>query len=122
MVERVISQHLRKRNGISHETLMHIAAAMDDAGRVYVPDSVIQLLRQSGLYRPSFSSKLRPFVADHHSVLGVEPGATETAIQKAYRRKAMKWHPDRNIGNERQAEAEMKRLNKARDALIDSAS
>ncbi|MCL2636356.1 MAG: J domain-containing protein, partial [Betaproteobacteria bacterium] len=30
------------------------------------------------------------------SVLGVPPGADGAAVKRAYRRLAMRWHPDRN--------------------------
>ena len=33
---------------------------------------------------------------DHHSVLGLAPGATPAEIKRTYRRLAMRWHPDRN--------------------------
>ncbi|KAF9555910.1 DnaJ sub C member 21, partial [Lunasporangiospora selenospora] len=32
----------------------------------------------------------------HYVVLGVEKNASETDIKKAYRRKALEWHPDKN--------------------------
>eukprot|EP00190_Bangiopsis_sp_CCMP1999_P003932 CAMPEP_0198737256 /NCGR_PEP_ID=MMETSP1475-20131203/67773_1 /TAXON_ID= ORGANISM="Unidentified sp., Strain CCMP1999" /NCGR_SAMPLE_ID=MMETSP1475 /ASSEMBLY_ACC=CAM_ASM_001111 /LENGTH=311 /DNA_ID=CAMNT_0044501115 /DNA_START=44 /DNA_END=980 /DNA_ORIENTATION=- len=39
-------------------------------------------------------------VADHYAVLGLKPGASEKEVTSAYRKAALRWHPDKNPGNE----------------------
>jgi DnaJ-class molecular chaperone len=56
--------------------------------------------------------------ADPYTVLGVEKGASQDEIQKAYRRLAKKLHPDLNPGNKR-AEDQFKEVSVAYDVLGD---
>lgn len=43
-----------------------------------------------------------------YSVLGVDPGATDEEIKKAYRALSRKYHPDANINNPNKVQAEEK--------------
>src|SRR5690625_4264190 len=55
---------------------------------------------------------------DYYEVLGVERGATEQEIKRAYRRVAMRYHPDRNAGDET-AEEKFKEAAEAYEVLSD---
>lgn len=57
-------------------------------------------------------------VTDYYEVLQVSPNADSEVIQAAYRRLAMKWHPDRNPGDPFAA-SQMKLLNEAYEVLSD---
>src|SRR5512143_2943286 len=61
---------------------------------------------------------------DYYEVLGVAKNATEDEIKKAYRKLAMKHHPDRNQGdkaNAKEAEEKFKEAKEAYEVLTDAA-
>jgi molecular chaperone DnaJ len=57
-------------------------------------------------------------MADYYEVLGIARGASEEEIKGAYRKLAMRWHPDRNNGS-KEAEEKFKDLTEAYDVLRD---
>ena len=54
---------------------------------------------------------------DFYEVLGVDKGADEAKIKKAYKRLAMKYHPDRNADDKAGAEKKFKEVRKAYDVI-----
>jgi DnaJ-class molecular chaperone len=56
-------------------------------------------------------------MADYYEILGVSKNANATELKAAYRRQALKWHPDRNKTPE--AHEKFKEINKAYEVLSD---
>ncbi len=55
---------------------------------------------------------------DYYDVLGINKNATEQEIKSAYRKMALKYHPDRNQGD-KEAEQKFKEINEAYEILKD---
>jgi DnaJ-class molecular chaperone len=55
---------------------------------------------------------------DYYDILGVSKSASASDLKSAYRKLALKWHPDRN--KESGAEAKFKEINEAYEVLSDS--
>jgi molecular chaperone DnaJ len=55
---------------------------------------------------------------DYYKILGVSRDATQDEIKKAFRQLALKYHPDRNLGD-KEAEEKFKEINEAYSCLSD---
>jgi len=56
---------------------------------------------------------------DYYSILGVSEKASHEGIRRAFRKLAMKYHPDKNLGNEHWAGEKFKEINEAYAVLGD---
>src|SRR5436190_14610077 len=55
---------------------------------------------------------------DYYQILGVDKKASQKEIKKAFRKLAVKYHPDKNPGN-KEAENKFKLINEANEVLSD---
>ena len=59
---------------------------------------------------------------DYYKILGVEKNASDAEIRKAYKKLALKWHPDKNSGSEdakAKADKMFRQVNEANAVLTD---
>lgn len=61
------------------------------------------------------SSKKR----DYYEVLGLQKNATKDEIKKAYKKLAIKWHPDKNPNNKEEAKEKFREISEAYENLSD---
>ena len=57
---------------------------------------------------------------DYYEVLGVAKNASPDDIKRAYRRMAIKYHPDKNPDNKKEAEVKFKECAEAYEVLSDT--
>jgi len=55
---------------------------------------------------------------DYYKVLQIDRNAKDDDLKKAYRKLAMKWHPDKNPNNKKDAEAKFKTISEAYDVCF----
>ena len=54
-----------------------------------------------------------------YDVLGVPENASEEEIKKAFRKQAIRWHPDKNPDNAEEAEERFQEINNAYEIVSD---
>ena len=50
---------------------------------------------------------------DYYKILQVDRNVNDEDLKKAYRKLAMKWHPDKNPNNKKEADAKFKQIAEA---------
>jgi DnaJ-class molecular chaperone len=55
---------------------------------------------------------------DYYKILQVDKNANDEELKKSYRKLAMKWHPDKNPTNKKEAEAKFKQISEAYDVCL----
>ncbi|RKO96280.1 putative heat shock protein DnaJ, partial [Caulochytrium protostelioides] len=56
---------------------------------------------------------------DYYKILGVAKDADENTLKSAYKKAALKWHPDRNSDNQETASHKFKEAAEAYEVLSD---
>ena len=56
----------------------------------------------------------------YYEILEITKNASESEVKKAYRSLALRWHPDKNPENMKEAEIRFKEISEAYEVLSDS--
>lgn len=68
---------------------------------------------KSGFYKRMSKEEAEEILNEDspYTILGVKFGATKEQIKSAYRKLAVKWHPDHNLGNEENCKIMFQKIN-----------
>ena len=108
------------KRGEVHQNLEEWEEAVADFGEAQSLDPAGNNVGQKLKYAQSKAKAAKK--KDYYKILGVTKESTEADIKKAYRKLALKWHPDKNSATEEQkkrAEKMFKEINEAWAVLSD---
>ena len=77
-----------------------------------------QRKEQEQNYRKNFPSMFKENIDKYYSILQLPPGAPIQDVKKKYKQLALKYHPDKNIGD-KNAEEMMKKIVSARNIILE---
>ena len=104
-------------SGSEEAMLRTIATYLGIAGQDYMSIYARHIGERSYSGGSSYSTSKQTYTKDAYKILGITNKATDEEVKKAYRRLAMKYHPDKveGLGEEvkRNAEAQFREINEA---------
>lgn len=97
-----------------------VAASQDELAQAQSPFQHFQPQRQyTALHHSLSRSPSNMTKTCFYEVLSVSRDASSDEIKKAYRKAALKWHPDKNMDNLEEANVKFKEVNEAYEVLSD---
>ncbi|KAL7519446.1 hypothetical protein ACHAWF_000240, partial [Thalassiosira exigua] len=112
----------RRRLALSCALTLLLSAAAGPPDRSPSLPALVAPLASVLLLLPPTADAARTSPKTHYDELELEPDATLGEIKKAYRRLAVKHHPDRNPGNEEEATEKFREIAEAYEVLSDEGS
>ena len=106
-------------DGIGGEMWLALTAASNRQRRPVPARLCLGLVMLCGTAVPRAASSTSRQQRDFYDALEVSRGASTQEIKKAYRRLAMRWHPDKNPGNQAEAERRFMDIGHAYEVLSD---
>mmetsp|Transcript_18922 Transcript_18922/g.39385 ORF Transcript_18922/g.39385 Transcript_18922/m.39385 type:complete len:563 (+) Transcript_18922:164-1852(+) len=121
LAETVVQLHKSPESYICLGEAMTGAERFEDAVR-FLKDGVNQFPESNPLKEAVQKAEValkQSKTKDYYKILGVSRNADKSEIKKGYKKMAMQWHPDKNKGNEEEAEKKFTDVAEAYEVLSD---